>query len=127
MSDKQGGKLNLFHHLQIPVMNCAFGQHVQGREGLIEKGNLFGKEIGPQQSSSLLHTAGKLGRIFFLGAFKTKLRKVSGYPFAGVFFLHSLYQQGKSHIVLYGAVGEEQILLKHIADLPWPPGNIHIV
>ena len=90
MGHKQGGEVNLLHDLQIPVMNCAFGQHVQGRERFIQQSHFLGKKIGAQKSRSLFHAAGQLGRIFFLGAVKAKLVKVSGDFLPGFSFFHPL-------------------------------------
>ena len=116
--------MDFVHHLQIPVMDGFFGQHIQCGKWLIQQGNAAGKQIRPKQSRPLAHAPGQLGRILFLGALQAELPEIGKGSLPCLPLLHSFYNQRKGHIVLYGPVGKEQVLLQHIAHPPGASGYV---
>ena len=118
MGNEQGGQTDLIHDLQIPLVHRAFGQGIQGGEGLVQQGHILGEQVGSQQGGPLAHTAGELGGPQLFRPLQTKLGEQGGGLGPGLLLLHPPQQQGQSHVVLNGAVGQQQVLLQHVADLP---------
>ena len=62
-----------------------------------------------------------------MGPFQPKLSKKGGGLGPGFLFRGAAEQQGQGYVVLYRAVGEQQVLLQHIADVSRLAGNIPAV
>ena len=75
VGNKQGGQMDFVHHLQIPVMDGFFGQHIQCGKWLIQQGHAAGKQIRPKQSRPLAHAPDSWAGYFFWVPSRPNCRK----------------------------------------------------